>query len=573
MLRRTPHSPSQASRLLPLALPLVALLAVFPLLRDGPSCGHDFDFHLLSWFEAARQFAHGDLHPHWAGLPAFGAGEPRFVFYPPLSWTLGALLTLALTHLPYVPAASGFTAVPILFTWMALSAAGLALYTLARRYVPPAGALLAATLYLSNPYVLFTAYERTAFAELLAAAILPFLLAAVLPRVGSDGAVEMPSIPGIAVPMALLWLTNAPAAVIGSYALALIAVLRLVALRKVPRSALALVLRAAAGAALGLALAGFYLVPALYEQRWVEIAMAVLPGMRPVDNTLFHHTADADHDAVLRTASLVAVTLLGATAAVLAAAFRQVRGVSGPAFGRATLRTLALLAATIAFLLTPVSLPLWRHVPELAFLQFPWRLLAILGVVLALAAAFAMRDLRLRPALAVAAAALLAGCVAAPSATHFHQGCDVGEAPREALPTLATNYTVLPTDEYTPQPADNDALRQNNPPFRVASDPDEPTPGSARPGPAPQHVDLALTAPGFVILNLRDYPAWRAMLNGRAIAHGPQRDDGLLTLALPAGHNHLDLVYAHTADQTAGDLVSLLALLTLGGLWAYRRSA
>ena len=45
--------------------------------------------------------------------------------------------------------------------------------------------------------------------------------------------------------------------------------------------------RAAAGVALGLGLAGFWLIPALYEQRWVEIARAIGPLMRVEDSFLF----------------------------------------------------------------------------------------------------------------------------------------------------------------------------------------------------------------------------------------------------------------------------------------------
>ncbi len=66
-------------------IPLAALFVVHPLISPRLLLRHDFDFHLLNWMEAARQFSHGNLHPHWAFTPAFNAGEPRFVFYPPLS--------------------------------------------------------------------------------------------------------------------------------------------------------------------------------------------------------------------------------------------------------------------------------------------------------------------------------------------------------------------------------------------------------------------------------------------------------------------------------------------------------
>src|ERR1700722_680997 len=204
---RYPHT-MHRNRLPYILIPVVALIAILPLILQGCSCGHDFDFHILSWLEAAHQFTQGNLHPHWAFTPAYNAGEPRFVFYPPLSWTLGAILGLILP----------WTWTPIVYTWLALTASGLALYYLVRDFTQPTAALLAAVFYAVNPYMLFTAYERTAYAELLAAAWIPLLLHAILRR--------QITVPRIAIPVALLWLTNAPAAVMPCYTLALLAILR-----------------------------------------------------------------------------------------------------------------------------------------------------------------------------------------------------------------------------------------------------------------------------------------------------------------------------------------------------------
>src|SRR4030088_868446 len=71
------------------------------------------------------------------------------------------------------------------------------------------------------------------------------------------------------------------------------------------------------GTILGLGLAAFYILPAAYERRYVQIAMAIIPNMRIQDNFLFHRTGDALHDQVLHTASLIAVILLILTAVTL----------------------------------------------------------------------------------------------------------------------------------------------------------------------------------------------------------------------------------------------------------------
>ena len=303
-------------------IPLLALFLVQPLIVYGCSCGHDFDFHLVSWFEAATQIGHGNLHPHWAFTSAWDAGEPRFVFYPPLSWYLGALLGLMTTHLPGLSETAAWTAVPIVFTWIALTFSGLTMWRLARRFAGANAALVASAVYMANPYMLFTAYERTAYGELLAAAWMPLMIDAVLG--------ERITVPRIAIPIALLWLTNVPAAVMGCYALALLAMVRVARewKREGRNAASSSAAKITGGVIFGLALAAFYLVPAAYERRFVQAAMAIVGGTRIDANFLFEHTGttldDLMHDAVLRTASWIAIAMLAVTfEALFAAALRN----------------------------------------------------------------------------------------------------------------------------------------------------------------------------------------------------------------------------------------------------------
>ena len=520
-------------------LPLVALIAILPLILRGCSCGHDFDFHILNWFEAARQFTHGNLHPHWAYTPAFNAGEPRFIFYPPISWTIGALLGLIMP----------WTWTPIAYTWLALTAAGLSLYYLAKTFTSQNAALLAAVFYVVNPYMLYTAYERTAYAELLAAAWIPLLLHAILR--------EEVSIPRIAIPIALLWLTNAPAAVMSCYALALLALIRIA---KTPggvsRESATVALKTTLGATLGLALAAFYILPAAYERRYVQITMAILPGMAPQDNFLFHRLGDPDHDGVLRTASIVAILLIALTAIALIINASQRKN-------RSLLLSLTILTATITLLLTPLSAPIWHHLPELRFLQFPWRLLAILAPTLCLAIALALSPFKLKPATTAVLSLGIAATLTWPAYHFFHQRC----YPEDTIPTRlalfqSANPGTDPTDEYTPTTADNDVLAAANPPFWLSTNPTASAPIESVPGPAPTHLTLASPVPQILILNLRNYPIWKITDNGAPIAT-LHRPDGLIAIPIPAGSSVIDITPTHRPDEILGGIISILALLTL----------
>jgi hypothetical protein len=557
-------------RLLP--IPLAALFVVHPLMVHGCSCGHDFDFHLLSWFEAAMQIAHGNLHPHWAFTPAFNAGEPRFVFYPPISWYLGAGLGLALTHLPGVSEAAGWSAAPVVFTWMALTLAGLAMYLLAREFASEGASLVGAVLYVANPYMLFTAFERTAYGELLAAAWIPLLLLAALR--------ERVTVAGVAAPVALLWLTNAPAGIMGTYTLVLLLVARLVG--EARSSWLRLAATAACGTGLGLALAGFYLVPAVYERRFVQIAMATIAGMKIDQNFLFEHTgAMTDqvlHDAVLHTASVIAVLLLVATVIALGAVGARRARVSFP------LLPLSILTGAIAFLLTPWSAFLWIHAPEAALLQFPWRLLAVLTPVLALgiaqllsgdrqgASTIADRPVGRDTVVRRIAAFVALAALTIPAYHVFRQPCDPEDTAPARLALFHSSAGTDPTDEYTPVDADNDALTAGDPPYWLADSAEAGAPLDSTPGPTPMHFDLTAPHAEDLILNLRQYPAWQISRNGVAVVPGEYEDrpDGLIAIPVPVGLSRIDIRYAQTLDQTLGDAVSLVALVLLG--FVLRRS-
>ena len=525
-------------------IPCAALLAVLPLLVAGPSCGHDFDFHLLSWLEAAQQIAHGG-YPHWAFTPALNAGEPRFLFYPPLSWGLGAMLGLIL---PWKFATTAFT-------WVCLTLCGFTARRLASAHTGAGAATLAAVVYMVNPYMLFNAYERAAYGELLASAWLPLLFAAAF-------APEL-SVLALAVPVALLWLTNVPAAVMGCYALALLLVVRSAVPATGAGGRARLVWRGVCGIALGLALPAFYLLPAAWERRYVQAELATGVGMRVLDSTLFHIMTPADsgsliHDRILQQVSVIAVGLLLAVAALCLALLRKHRD--------AATVSLTVMTVLIAFLMTPLSLRIWPYIPQLRYLQFPWRMCALLAVAVVLLLA------RLLPAslswTRAAGFALLAVAVFVPPAwTHYRQACDAEDSIAGRIEQFESPDGTEAMDEYTPVHADND-VPQHDPPYWSYCAADHGAPGDDDVAPAvglpegqtPGRFTLTVPCPSLLVLNRRQYPAWRIRVNGRAVApHVPERQDGLITVDLPPGTDTVELHFAQTTDRSAGLGLSLLA--------------
>ncbi len=551
-----------------LLIPLAALLAISTRIR-GNSCGHDFSFHLISWMETQRSWAQGVLYPRWAQTPNWGAGEARFLFYPPLSWMLGALLGY-LVQWDWVPMALIF---------LCLNACGLATRALARSFLPAPNATLAGILATAAPYALFTAYERNAFAELAAASLIPLLLLYAL-RPGSS-AVPRPS--SLAIPcslvLATIWLTNAPAGVMATYLLAFVALVAALIHRQIWP-----ILRAAIAAPLALGLAAFYLVPAAYEQRWIAIQQALDIGMRISDSWLFARHAAPDleyHDQVLRLAS----TLLVFTASLALVGFviALIRRRLTPST-RGFWLPLALLIPVIVLLQFPLSAPLWT-LPKLQFLQFPWRWLMVLNtpfaIFLANATPLATRRARVLSGLTWT---LLLLCSTATASLVFFQYCDQEDDPVNQAAIFRTGTGVEGTDEYAPLGSDNSLVASNLPDACLVSDPLQDL-GESDPGSAPvwypeqgscddtfhaqlwqnQHKLLQIDTDqaGYIVLRLRRYPAWRVTVNGQPANTPSNREDGLLVLPVPQGPSTVNVQWTTTPDVWWGRGISLASLVIL----------
>jgi hypothetical protein len=223
----------------------------------------------------------------------------------------------------------------------------------------------------------------------------------------------------------------------------------------------------------------------------------------------------------------------------------------------------------IAFMLTPLSAPLWRHLPELRFLQFPWRLLAVLGSVFGFALALALVRIRLPGGFTAILCAII---FVLPGYHAFHQRCYPEDTVSERLAVFrSSNPGSDPTDEYAPITADNDSIQPTNPGYWLASRADAAAPPSSIPASAPLRFDLSPANPTILVLNLRDYPAWRIVVNHSPVVTRLRRKDGLVAIPLPAGPAHVEISYSMLPDQRLGYLLSTLSLLVLTALYLSKR--
>ena len=579
----------------PMLILLAAAFAVAPQLLHGNSCGHDFDFHLVSWMDAQQGWRWGIPYPHWTSSANYGAGEPRFVFYPPLTWMLGAAMGLVMP----------WQLVPIALTFLLLAGTGLATRALAREGLDDGPATLAGCVAIFSGYALFTAYERSAFGELAGGIWIPMLALYLVRQRGTAKAEagwaahlgrSLNGSATIALLIAGAWLSNAPVGVMASYLLA--AVAAVLALRQ--RSWLPVV-RASVGIALGLGLAAVYLVPAAWEQKWVDIGEATNdPGLRVENSWLFAHHADpalASHDSELQKVSLIGAAMIALALAGVVVAWGRGRLRKNTHCARGFWLVLAAIPVAVLLLQLPVSWPLWNFLPKMRFLQFPWRWLVAVEAPMGIFIAAAAWPAKLWRQIAVAAVCALAfaGMVYVAGHTWF-QACDDEDAVAPMVAVAKTGAGFAGTDEYQPQGADDTQLAQGLPGACLVTNADT-TLGNLPKGdqgddgipvwddeqgscdqtfPASpvrvrgraEHFGLLAVTDhaGYLVLRLTSYPAWQVTVNGRVATELPKRDDGLLAVPVLAGPVTLSVDWTTTPDVVAGRRLSVVSLLAIAAL-------
>ncbi len=559
------------------------VLAVSPLMIWGNSCGHDFDFHLVSWFDALNSWRHGILYPHWTPSANFGAGEPRFVFYSPLTWMLGAALASVLP----------WSLVPLAITFVLLAGTGLATRALAREALSEGAASLAGCIAIFSGYPLFTAYERSAFAELAGSIWIPLVLLYALRTSDERNAsaadwrrIFNGSIAPLAVTIACAWLSNPTVGVMACYTVAALAIVS----ASLQRSLWPAV-QAAASAFLGIGLSAFYLLPAAWEQRWVDIHQVTEDAGQTLENNwLFAHHADpalALHDEVLHTASSIAVAMIALTFCALLLC--KLRG-RLPVL-RSCWIPLALIPIAVLFLQFPVSGSLWNLLPDLRFLQFPWRWLLVLEAPMAVFLAAALwpeTNVRRARIFAIAVSSAIFICITAGAGKYLYQACHPEDAVTGMLSVLQAGKGYDGTFEYEPVGGDISLIAMNLPQACLVSDPNlalgkndadgeliwDAVQGTCEAtfavsqNSSPEHLHISGTAPhpAFLILRKLTYPAWRVTLNGQSISPSPARQDGLTVVSIPQGAFSLSVDWITTRDVVLARWLSALSVFVLTGL-------
>jgi hypothetical protein len=536
----------------------IGTLAVSPLFFHF-TCGVDSDRHFrwaLQFGEALRERV---LYPRWLGTANHDQGSPVMLYYPPLPFYIASAMSLFARDL--VQALT-------MGCWLGMVLSGVTMYVFSRTLLARSASLLASGLYMIAPYRLFDLYQAGSLSEFWSFVWLPLVLHAIYRVATGQG---RKAVGYLAVSYALLILTHIPVSFVTTLILPVYALLLTRNVRRL--------FQIAAGLALGLGIGSILLLPIMFERQYVRIG-AVLKydysqfflfkhGWKPIGKPLFFHDISAydwvdglkpsDYRYLLKLEQMsIGLPVLLATSTVLILVSRQARK---NLFSMSDLRVATWAITTASLLMTTgATLWIWQVIPQLSYLQFPSRWLAITTAGISLIAAVAAAELtairRFRVPCTIALGAALA----------LNLTIGVMEVQRAPFCEEPVDPTVLRREvpEYRPKWWDNKLHDDVNLSPVVVSNGNAAVTVLDDAGISQSYTVNAVSESTLTLRTLY-FPGWVARVDGVPKQIRPS-SEGRIQLTIEPGEHNIALAFEDTWPRTTGKYAFATCTLTALGL-------
>ena len=542
---------------------LILFLSFFtirPLFHAGFFPIHD-NTQVQRVFEMGKSLSSGMLPVRWVQDLGYGYGYPIFTFYAPLAYYAGGVLTLL-----------SFSALlsTKLMLGIGIILSGVTMYFLARSVWGEVGGTLSGLLYLFAPYHALDVYVRGDVAEFWAYAFLPLAVYGIVQsaKYGKFRYVVLGTL-GFA---GIILSHNLSAFMVTPF-LAIIAGIFFLREREKNRWFPLLVL------GFGFLLAAFYFVPVPFEMKYTNV-LSQVGGTNDFHRHFvclsqlwyspwgFGGSIPGCVDGISFALGKLYIALF--LLSFLTLAYLFIKKKKEAWFG-----LVALIGALFSlFMLLPYSVSLWNLIPQLAFLQYPWRFFVLVFFFLSFTSGSLLFLLNkksklfrlMQGILFLGIVVLLIGIQSKYFAAQYYND----ETSKYYKDTYILSFiTSRISDEYMPKvftkPQTASQLPKqlfvaNGGIVKVTRD-------------TTQEKDAMVTMQkqGMLSMNIAYFPAWQIWIDGKK--ERLQEGSKGMWVILPKGKRAVRLRYVETPVELVGDLLTLagIGMLIVGIIIAGKR--
>lgn len=343
--------------------------SVAPIFIQGFFAVHD-DTQVARVQQMSIALLDGMFPVRWVPDLGYGYGYPIFSFYGPLSYYVGAFFMFF--------GADALFATKLMMAFGVLLS-GVGMYYLAKIFWGKAGGVVAALLYVYAPYHAVNIYVRGAVGEFFGYAFIPIVFYGVI-KAYESGRFRFVAIAGLAY-AALLSSHNLTGLMVTPFLVMLLLFLTFFSLRKEQKLSFYFMYLSFL---FGLLLSAFYWIPALLEMGYTNVISQVGGAADFREHYIcfpqlwesawgYGGSVRGCVDGLSFRMGKIHILLAGASLLVLPFVVKKQKK---PAVAIVVAFIFLLLSV---FFSTDLSKPIWKAVPILSFIQYPWRLLSVIS--------------------------------------------------------------------------------------------------------------------------------------------------------------------------------------------------
>lgn len=540
-----------------LAITLGALYSIIPLLvhRDF-TFGQDIGYHINWASQVSTGLEEGILYPRWMSQSNGGYGSPTAIFYAPLFHWLTGVVNLYIHSL--------FISLKIV-TFAGFLLSGVSMYVFLRNFCGHAASAVGGMAYQLFPYHLLDIYIRGTLAEAFSFGWLPLLLHFIYNAYKKD---NLQNWLGISFFYACLILTHLATAYIFTFVMSAF-VLFLSIKGKHPRFLFKLI----PASILGFAISSAYFIPMLFERRYVHIEWLreVSWGDYKKNFLFMSHADNSQFYMHLNLIIIFLILLVIGSLRIYYMSRRHIYNINDIHF-----KFFSWLFAFSLFISTPISMPLWRVIPGFSTIQFPWRWLVVstlassvlIGLMLdSLVFSDIKRDRLFGAWVTLFAVAFFANIYLSSSYVTIAE--PIKKEDMEWILREGANAIEYRPIWLTDKKKDFSTEKWVPVAFKEGD-------GTIDVNNWKSHsrlFNVNTAVPSMVRVSTFYYPGWTALINGREVPIGIEKDSGAMLLNVPNGRNEVLLEFRETPLRKTAKWISILSFFAalLGLVMAKRK--
>lgn len=538
---------------------LLSIISIVPFLHSGIFPIHD-DTQVTRVYEMKNSLEAGMFPVRWSENLGYGYGYPIFNFYSPLPYYIGGALNLLF--------ADSLFATKLLFI-IGIIGAAISMFYFVKRFFGEVPALVSSVVYLYFPYHAVNIYVRGALAELFAYAFFPLVFLSLfnIHYQKENGGFFKNNLKHIilgAFSIAAVVLSHNLSAFMLFMFLPIFMFISVLLSKQRKEKIIAYLLTFI----FGILISSFYILPAIFEMKYTNVNSQIAGGSYYPDHFVcisqlwdslwgFGGSTKGCLDGMSFRIGKINIILSFLAFILFLTSYKKIK-------------EKFLIWLSFAFILLSIfmlleqSIFIWKMVPSIDFLQFPWRFLNFVGFFMALVCGFFVYYFKnlLKKKLNILLATAIVLLIIIVNGKLFNPQLylDRDSSFYTNKENIVWNISKI-SDEYMPinfkKPRQLSEVPQQKLSIIEGSGSVSGTTVTSN----KLKTDISMESAGIVRANIAYFPAWKLFINGKEKNY-IVKNNGLYA-DVPIGKTTLEFKFVQTQAEKTGNVFSTIGVLML----------